>query len=96
MSLLDALDDFLTPPQIVIIRASAPDGERWAAALRATYAPSRMIFAIPSDAPGLPPALAEKRAAAVPVAYLCTGTTCSAPMRDLAEIAAQLNTPRND
>ncbi len=49
-----------------------------------------MIFAIPSDAAELPPALAEKRAGAQTLAYLCTGATCSAPLSSVDDVAREL------
>jgi uncharacterized protein YyaL (SSP411 family) len=90
MSLVNALEDFLASTQILIIRGDAPQVERWSASLGALYAPTRMIFAIPSDAAELPPALAAKRAMTGTVAYLCTGVTCSAPLADLDQIAREL------
>jgi uncharacterized protein len=91
MSLVNALEDFLTSAQILIIRGDAPQIERWAASLSALYAPTRMIFAIPRDAAGLPAAIEAKRATAETVAYLCRGMTCSAPLADLDQIARELN-----
>jgi uncharacterized protein YyaL (SSP411 family) len=90
MSLLNALEDFLTSMQMVIIRGPAADAERWARELSTVYAPTRMIFAIPGDAPDLPAALAAKPAAAAVTAYVCTGMTCSAPLTDLGELARKL------
>jgi uncharacterized protein YyaL (SSP411 family) len=90
MSLVNALEDFLTSSQIVIIRGDAPQIEHWAAELGALYAPMRMIFAVPRDAEELPPALAAKRATADTVAYVCTGMTCSAPLTNLSEIIREL------
>jgi uncharacterized protein YyaL (SSP411 family) len=90
MGLADALEDFLAPPQILIIRGDAAQAGEWGADLAAMYAPTRMIFAIPRDAAGLPRALEEKRATPVTVAYICTGTTCSAPLTDYAEIVREL------
>jgi uncharacterized protein YyaL (SSP411 family) len=87
MSLLNALEDFLASMQIVIIRGTAADGERWARELSAVYAPTRMVFAIPDDAPGLPPALAAKPASGAVTAYVCRGMTCGAPLTDLRELA---------
>jgi uncharacterized protein YyaL (SSP411 family) len=86
MSLVNALEDFLVPAQILIIRGDAPQIEDWAAELGASYAPARMIFAIPRDAAELPSALAAKRSAAGTVAYVCTGMTCSAPLTDISQI----------
>ena len=90
MSLVNALEDFRTSMQILIIRGDEPHIERWSAELGLVYAPTRMIFAIPRDAENLPAALAEKRAASGTVAYLCTGMTCSAPLSDLTEIVREL------
>jgi uncharacterized protein YyaL (SSP411 family) len=90
MSLVNALEDFLTSVQILIIRGDAPEIRRWAAELGALYSPTRMIFAIPRDAADLPPALAAKQATAGTVAYVCTGMACSAPLTDQREIAREL------
>jgi uncharacterized protein len=90
MSLVNALEDFQTSMQIVILRGDAADVARWSDTLSAVYAPTRMIVAIPRDAVGLPPGLAAKQALAGTVAYLCTGMTCSAPIGDLNEIAREL------
>jgi uncharacterized protein YyaL (SSP411 family) len=90
MGLINALEDLLAPAQILIIRGDEASTLRWSSELQALYAPTRMIFAIPSAAEGLPPALAAKRALDGTVAYLCTGMTCSAPMGNLREIAAEL------
>jgi hypothetical protein len=90
MSLVNALEDFLSPMQILVIRGDAASATQWAADLGALYAPTRMIYAIPSDAAALPPALAAKAASQATVAYLCTGTTCSAPMTNLAEVSRTL------
>jgi uncharacterized protein len=90
MSLLNALEDFLSSTQILIIRGAADDVRRWSQSLSALYAPTRMIFAIPSDIADLPPALADKRPGPATTAYLCTGMTCSAPLTDLGDIVRQL------
>jgi hypothetical protein len=49
-----------------------------------------MVLAIPADAADLPPALADKTPHAGPVAYVCTGSTCSAPLDSLAALVEQL------
>ena len=90
MSLINALEDFLAPTQILVVRGDGDSARSWAREYGAEYAPSRMIFAIPSGAAGLPPALAAKEALDGTVAYLCTGMTCSAPMRDRRQVAEAL------
>jgi uncharacterized protein YyaL (SSP411 family) len=90
MSLLNALEDFLAPVEVLIIRGDAPQVAHWSAQLGAVYAPTRMIFAIPRDAEALPPALSAKAAVPGTVAYLCRGSTCSAPLTDFDKIAREL------
>jgi uncharacterized protein len=92
MSLLNALDDFSGVLQILIIRGVTDDAQRWARELGALYAPLRMTFAIPNDAPELPPALADKAVGLSTTAYLCTGMTCAAAVTDLRALALQLAT----
>jgi uncharacterized protein len=89
MSLVNALEDFLSSMQILVIRGDELSTAQWAQDLGALYAPTRMIFAIPDNAQ-LPPALAAKSARSHTVAYLCTGMTCSAPLADLQEISRAL------
>jgi len=89
MSLVNALEDFLSSMQILVIRGEQADSTQWARALGALYAPTRMIFAIPSDAE-LPLTLAAKRTHRETVAYLCSGMTCSAPLTNLQEISHAL------
>ena len=90
MSVLNALDDFLTAPEIVIIRGTYDDATRWSRELGALYAPERMIFAIPNEVVDLPAGLADKRVGTETTAYICRGTTCSAPLTDLTDVARTL------
>jgi uncharacterized protein YyaL (SSP411 family) len=85
LTLLAGLEDYLKPLQIIIVRGDAADARRWASSLGTAYAPSRMIFAIPSDAVDLPPMIEAKRVGTGTVAYLCTGTSCSAALSSLEE-----------
>jgi uncharacterized protein len=91
MSLVNALEDFLSSMQILVIRGAPASAAQWARDLGSLYAPTRMIFAIPEDAE-LPAALEPKRAQGETVAYLCRGMTCSAPLTNLEEIASALST----
>jgi uncharacterized protein len=88
MSLLAALEDLRAPLEIVILRG--PEAQRWAKAIGRTFAPARMVLAIPDDAPGLPPAVAAKRIAGATAAFICTGMTCSAPLTDLEQTVRAL------
>jgi len=85
-TLLDALDDWLAPPEVIIIRGQGLEAAEWAATLTAAYNPKRLVYLIPPDAPALPPALATKSAGTGPLAYVCRGTRCGPPVRDLAAL----------
>ena len=89
-ALLNALDEYLDPGEIVVIRGNAEAVADWAAALAMIFAPRRMILAIPADAAGLPEALAGKRARAGTVAYICQGPQCSEPIADLPRLIRAL------
>jgi len=91
VSLLAALDELLSPGEIVILRGEARTIEGWRADLTRLYAPTRLVLAIPSDASDLPPALADKTPRASPVAYICRGSTCSAPLDSLSALLEQLH-----
>jgi uncharacterized protein YyaL (SSP411 family) len=88
-TLLTALEELLHPPQIVLIRGEAQ--ESWQGELARLYAPRRMVLGIGADAAGLPPALADKPAqAGKTIAYVCRGSTCSAPLDSLAALTSEL------
>jgi uncharacterized protein YyaL (SSP411 family) len=91
VSLLAALEELLTPPEIVVLRGEARTIEGWALALAKIYAPHRIVLAIPADIADLPSALADKTPRAGPVAYLCRGSTCSAPLDSLDALIEQLH-----
>ncbi|HUR29137.1 MAG TPA: thioredoxin domain-containing protein [Planctomycetota bacterium] len=89
VSLIEALDEYLVAPEIVIIRGAADEAVRWQRELGRLYAPHRLTFAIPSHESALDAALADKRAGAGTRAYVCRGTTCSAPIESLPDLARQ-------
>jgi uncharacterized protein YyaL (SSP411 family) len=81
-----ALEDYLRPPQIVILRGPRDAIEPWRHELTSVFAPRRWVLAVSSDATDLPPALASKLASQTAVAYVCQGMTCSAPITSLPEL----------
>jgi uncharacterized protein YyaL (SSP411 family) len=89
-ALLTAFEEHLHYPQVAILRGEGEDLDRWAQACIRPYAPRRLCFALPAQADDLPPALADKPVEEQTVAYLCTGMTCSAPIRAAAELEAAL------
>jgi hypothetical protein len=87
MSLLEALAEYLAPPEIVIVRGDGVEARQWQSELGKLYGPHRMVFAIPADAQeGLDPAIADKKAGTATRAYVCRGSTCSAPLESLPDL----------
>ena len=91
MSLLGALEELLTPSEIVVLRGEARTIDGWRLALARLYSPHRIVLAIPAEAVGLPPALADKTPRAYPVAYVCRGSSCSAALDSLSALAEHLH-----
>jgi uncharacterized protein YyaL (SSP411 family) len=83
---LHALAELMTPPQIVIVRATPGDLPRWQARLNRGFDPHRLAFCIPDNADGLTGLLASRAPAATAVAYVCEGTRCRAPVTTLADL----------
>ena len=91
VTLLNALEEYLTPPEIIILRGAADEVNRWRDSAAKLYSPSRLVFAIEEDESDLPGLLEERKA--VPgetVAYRCVGTHCELPVTNWEALAAQL------
>ena len=86
MSLLEALDEYLNPPEIVIVREHSAERGSWQRELGRLYAPRRLVFTIPADAQGLDPALTDKKAGPTSRAYVCRGSSCSPPVESLPDL----------
>ena len=54
------------------------------------FVPRRLVLAIPADTADLPAALADKAPRGEAVAYICRGSTCSAPMESLEALLGEL------
>jgi len=92
-TLLDALDEQLEPPEVVVLRGEGVDLGKWLERATARYAPRRLSLAIPAGATGLPAGLAERRAPASGcLAYVCRGTHCDAPIADWPALDRGLGT----
>jgi uncharacterized protein YyaL (SSP411 family) len=89
-SMLVALSEHLDPPEQVIIRGQHDAAGQWRDSVTKKYSPTRQVFAIETDATGLPATLADKRSLESTVAYVCRGTTCSEPVRALGALLALL------
>jgi len=93
-ALLAALEEYLYPPETVVLRGAVEELTPWQQRCATPYAPRRMVFAIPADASAPPGVLAQRVAPDAGVlAYVCSGTSCQAPVRDLDALEVQLQVP---
>jgi len=91
-SLLNALELWLTPPEMVIIRGDGESLTEWQTLAQAGYAPQRLSFAISATATALPGLLEQRPAqSSGTIAYFCHGTVCDAPITSLTELASALS-----
>jgi hypothetical protein len=93
VSLLAALEELLSPGEVVIIRGAADDIASWSRELAKLFAPRRLVLAIPADATQLPAALADKAPRSGTVAYLCRGSICCEPLESLGALHGALRSP---
>jgi uncharacterized protein YyaL (SSP411 family) len=92
VTLLTALEEYVTHPEIIVIRGDADDVARWRDAAARLYSPRRLVFAIPRDEQSLPGALADRAAMEDDtVAYRCLGTHCELPVTSWEALAASFS-----
>jgi uncharacterized protein YyaL (SSP411 family) len=85
-----ALDQWLKPPRVVVLRGLEEETLPWRRlALDGRYG-EILCIAIPPDASGLPGALAERKPAPGVVAYICEAGACLPPAHSLEEFEAAL------
>ena len=90
-TLLRALRESQVPPELVILRGPQDLLAEWQARLNAHYQPHRLVFAIPDDVSDLPRALAQHQSKEkIATAFVCTGTTCAAPVTTWPELESLL------
>jgi uncharacterized protein YyaL (SSP411 family) len=88
-TLLQALDEYLQPPAVIVQRGAAAELGRWQRQLQRLYAPRQLGIAVPAHVTALPPALADKPAPDDGVrAWVCRGNSCTGPFTSLAAVAA--------
>ena len=91
-AMLTALEEFLEPPQTIVLRGRGEALERWRVRCAAPYAPRRYVVAVPDDAEDLPGML-EARAShpdGETIAYVCEGHRCDAPITAFEDLEAAL------
>jgi uncharacterized protein YyaL (SSP411 family) len=89
-SLCVALDEYLTPPAMVVLRGPRDQLSGWADALLANYRPGTLIVGLQTGLEGLPGVL-NKPASAVVNAWICQGVTCLAPVADQSSLIRSLD-----
>ena len=90
-SLLNAVEEMVTPPSTIILRGNADEINLWRQTCQQEYHPTTAIFAIPNNETNLPDAISSKFGSEnTTVAYVCTGTSCQPPLNDLEELKKNL------
>ena len=89
-TMLLAVEEYVYPPQTIVLRGTGSELDSWSSRCRLAYAPARMTVAIPRDAENLPGLLAARTGIADPVAYVCEGQRCEAPVTDFQTLEATL------
>jgi uncharacterized protein YyaL (SSP411 family) len=90
-TLLNALEEYLEPAEIVVIRGAEAELASWKATLAAVYAPRRLVLGIPATAMELPGGLAAREPGESTLAYVCRGATCSLPITSLEALTNELS-----
>jgi len=85
-ALLNTLEEFLTPPESIVVRGDAAELPAWKDRIDDQFAPNRLCFAIPADCTTLPGLLATRTFSGVTTAYICQGHQCRAPITEMSEI----------
>jgi hypothetical protein len=88
-SLLAAIDEYLNPPQTIVLRGEPEEMKAWLDRARSGYCPWRLTVAIPPQAE-LPAGLSPRTAGNGVTAYVCAGHACEAPFTDLDDFALAL------
>jgi hypothetical protein len=94
-AILNALDEYLYPPQQIILRGDGDTLEAWRLECHKYSHPYISLFPIPANAAELPGLLKERAMKSEPVAYICEGHHCLAPVTRLDFIAENLNNSKS-
>ena len=84
-ALLNTLSEYLSPPDILIIRTQAGEHEQWQSCTQQYYLPFTLVYTIPAGQP-LHSTLDEKTAGDSSHAYICSGHQCQNPLKSLSEL----------
>ena len=91
-AMLDALEEHLYPPSIIIIRGNEEQKKIWEDSINTTFNARMMYFYINSKEDKLNSAIAEKAPASDKnIAYLCSGRQCLPPCENIELLIEQLS-----
>lgn len=82
MSFLAVLEEYLEPPQIVILRGPAGQVAAWQQAMAKEYRPATLVLALPGEMESLPGSL-DKPATPAVNAWVCQGVKCLPAISDV-------------
>ncbi|HEX7251040.1 MAG TPA: thioredoxin domain-containing protein [Burkholderiales bacterium] len=89
-SMAAALEEFLQPPSVLVLRGDAPGLREWQSDLAREYRPGLLTLGVPLATAGLPQLLdkgnATNSTAPAVNAWLCRGVTCLPPIGDLVHL----------
>jgi uncharacterized protein YyaL (SSP411 family) len=85
-----ALEEQLTPPNIVILRGKSDALSAWQTELAREFLPDTTVLAIADGTPGLPPPLDKPRRPEPVNGWLCRGVSCLEPISDLVHLKQAL------
>jgi len=85
-TLLNALEDYLQPPKVIIIRGEIQELSAWQQICWKSFTPQLHVYAIPNNASDLPSGLSEKKYQTKTIAYICQGTQCLPPIEDITQL----------
>ncbi len=89
-ALLTAIEEYLEPPQIIVLRGTPDALTEWQARALEHYAPRRLSFAIPNEEQDLSGLLAARVPLGDIAAYVCSGHQCQTPITELEQFEATL------
>jgi uncharacterized protein YyaL (SSP411 family) len=91
-TLLQALEEHLQPPAVIVLRGSDTGLAAWQQQLQRAYTPRQLCVAISGAVAGLPPALADKAPPASGVrAWVCRGNSCEGPFDSIDTLTTALS-----
>jgi len=91
VSLATALEEYLAPPSVLVLRGDAGEAAAWQRALAHHYRPNALILAPAAGLNGLPEALDKPAPGRGVSAWLCQGAACLPPISDLESLERALS-----